>query len=508
MGNRSIVELIVFVVYLIFMLSIGVWFFIKGKRSGDEGEKSYFLGGRKMGAWVAALSAGSSDMSAWLLLGLPTSIYLYGIGKVWIAVGLAIGYTLSWIVEASRLRRFSIVSNDSITVPQYLTNRFKSSSKALQVVCAVVFLIAYTVYAATSVKACGKLFDTVLGIDPNISMCVAAVIIVGYTFLGGFTAVCWTDFFQSLLILGAVFLVPIIALVSVDGSFIPLSVPAGTDAETAAKCVDNYWTAFGDPKAIIDGLGWGIGYFGMPHIIIRFMSLRSNRELKKSAGIGISWTFLVLIFAVAIGIIGRFTIGYDAEIGANEKVFIEMVRSLPAVISGLFLSSILAASMSTADSQLLAASSAFTSDVYQPLFRRGRASDKNLLWIGRIVVAVITVIALAIALIPGSGTIMGLVENAWGVFGAAFGPVILLSLYWKRFNYPGAIAGIASGAAVDIALVALKMAKVPLPAVLSVYEIVPAAVIGLVVSIVVTLVTKKPSDEVVKLYEDAVNYAE
>lgn len=501
MNQRSVTELVVFIVYLVFMLAIGVWFFMKSKKSGDEGEKAYFLGGRKMGAWVTALSAGSSDMSAWLLLGLPTSIYLYGIGKVWIAVGLAIGYTLSWIFEASRLRRFSIVSNDSITVPQYLTNRFKSSSKALQVICAVVFLIAYTVYAATSVKACGKLFDTVLGIDPTVSMCIAAVIIVAYTFLGGFTAVCWTDFFQSLLILGALFLVPIIALFSLSGgNVIPLTQGASDEFVT------NYWSAFGDWKAIVNGLGWGIGYFGMPHIIIRFMSLKSDRELKKSSKIGISWTLLVLIFAVAIGIIGRFKLGYNAEIGAGEKVFIEMVRYLPAVISGLFLSSILAASMSTADSQLLAASSAFTSDVYQPLIRKGKASDKNLMWVGRILVVVITVIALVIALIPGSGTIMGLVENAWGVFGAAFGPVILLSLFWRRFNYAGAVAGIAAGAAVDIALVALKMANVTLPTVFAIYEIIPAAVIGLVVSIVVTLITKKPSAEVEALFDEAVNY--
>ena len=207
-------ELVVFIVYLCFMLGIGVYFFVKGRGSG---EKEYFLGGRKMGPWVSALSAGASDMSAWVLMGLPASIYAAGIGKAWIAIGLAIGYALSWIFQAPRLRRFSIAADDSITLPQYLTNRFKSSSKVLQILCAVIFLIAYTIYAASSVKACGTLFNTVIGIDATLAMYIAAAIIIGYTFMGGFSAVCWTDFFQGLLMLGALLIAPIFALGLISG---------------------------------------------------------------------------------------------------------------------------------------------------------------------------------------------------------------------------------------------------------------------------------------------------
>ena len=216
-GKRCVnmnAELIVFILYLVFMLSIGVYFFVKGRGTG---EKEYFLGGRKMGPWVSALSAGASDMSAWVLMGLPASIYAYGIGQSWIAIGLAIGYALSWIFEAPRLRRFSIAADDSITLPQYLTNRFKSSSKVLQILCAVIFLVAYTIYAASSVKACGTLFNTVIGLDPTIAMYIAAAIIVAYTFLGGFSAVCWTDFFQGLLMLGALLIAPIFALGLING---------------------------------------------------------------------------------------------------------------------------------------------------------------------------------------------------------------------------------------------------------------------------------------------------
>ena len=231
-------EVVVFIIYLAFMLGIGLFFFFKNKNGG---EKTYFLGDREMGPWVTALSAGASDMSAWVLMGLPTSIYALGVGQVWIPVGLAIGYTVSWILEAPRLRRFSIVANDSITVPQYLANRFLSKSHALQVICAIVFLVAYTVYAASSVKACGTLFNTVIGMDAQTAMYLAAVIIVGYTFLGGFSAVCWTDFFQGMLILGAMLIAPIFAAALLD---------TGAGSEIQA----GYWDAFSDWKAIISGL--------------------------------------------------------------------------------------------------------------------------------------------------------------------------------------------------------------------------------------------------------------
>ncbi len=480
-------ESIVFVVYLAFMLGIGVYFFVKSK---DGGEKDYFLGGRQMGPWVSALSAGASDMSAWVLMGLPASIYAFGIGQAWVAIVLAIGYAISWTVEAPRLRRFTIVADDAITVPQYLTNRFVSKSKALQIICAIIFLVAYTIYAASSMKACGTLFHTVIGIDATLAMYLAAAIIVGYTFLGGFSAVCWTDFFQGMLMLAALLIAPIFALIVIKG---------GGAAESVADLPANYWNLFSSWKDIVSGLGWGLGYFGMPHIIVRFMSVRSDKDLKKSAKIGITWNVLIVIFSVAAGCIGHLLLG---EISDSSTVFIQMVRMLfPALISGVLLSAILAASMSTADSQLLASASAFASDVYKPVLRKGKASDKEMLWAGRFVVLAISVIAVLIASNPNSGTIMGLVENAWGLFGAAFGPAIMLSLFWKRFNFEGAIAGIVTGAVVDVLwLLCLSSTGI--------YEIIPGTIAGLIAAIIVSKCTKAPSEEVEKLFDKAVSYTE
>ena len=480
----NVTEIAVFVIYLIFMLSIGVYFFIKSRNGG---EKTYFLGGRKMGPWVTALSAGASDMSAWVLMGLPTSIYALGLGQVWISVGLAVGYTISWLVEAPRLRRFSIVANDSITIPQYLTNRFLSKSRALQVICAAVFLIAYTIYSASSIKACGTLFNTVIGMPATTAMYLAAVIIIGYVSLGGFSAVCWTDFFQGMIMLGAMLIAPIFAATMLDASTVS-AIPA------------EYWNPVSSWQDIVSGFGWGLGYFGMPHIIIRFMYLESQKSLKKSAKIGITWTVLIVIFAALIGIIGRMYLGYDETTYTDSLVFITMVRKIfPGLLSGILLSAVLAASMSTADSQLLAAASAFASDVYQPIIRKDKARDKEMLWAGRVVVLIIAICALMIAINPNAGSIMGLVSNAWGVFGAAFGPAILLSLFWKRFNFQGAVASILVGAIVDILWLQFLAST-------AIYEIIPGFFAGLIVGVIVSLATPAPGKDVEDLYDKAVEY--
>ncbi len=474
------IELIVFMVYLVFMLGIGLNFFLR-LRSGNE--KDYFLGGRNMGPWVSALSAGASDMSAWVLMGLPASVYALGTGQIWIAIGLAIGYALSWILEAPRLRRYSLAAKDSITIPQYLTNRFLSQNKAMQVICAVIFLIAYTVYAASSIKACGTLFNTVVGIDTNTAMYLAAAIIISYTFLGGFSAVSWTDFFQGMLMLAALLITPIFAMALVR---------SGRGVSTLDSVPAGYWKLFTSWQDVLSGLGWGLGYFGMPHIIIRFMAVRSDADIKKSARIGISWTVLILLFSVLSAFAGRLFLG---EISDSSTVFIQIVRKIfPPVISGLLLSAILAASMSTADSQLLASASAFASDVYKPIIRKDKASDKEMLWTGRIVVLVISIAALLIASNPNSGTIMNLVSNAWGVFGAAFGPVILLSLFWRRLTFSGAAAGIITGTLVDILWLALLSST-------GLYEIIPGFLCGLCAAVVVSLLSKEPSKEVTDLFD-------
>ncbi len=263
---------------------------------------------------------------------------------------------------------------------------------------------------------------------------------------------------------------------------------------------DGYFNLFTSWQDIVSGLAWGLGYFGMPHIIIRFMSIRSQKEMKKSAAIGITWTVFIVIFAAVIGIIGRMFLGYDEQIEGNSLVFISMVRKIfPGVISGILLSAVLAASMSTADSQLLSAASSFSSDVYKPVFRKNKASDKEMLWVGRIVVLAISLVALLIASNPNSGSIMSLVTNAWGLFGAALGPSILLSLFWKRFNFQGAIAGIAIGSFVDICWIIFLSST-------GIYELFPGFVCGMLGAVIVTLVTKKPAEEVEKLFDKAVKY--
>ncbi|MDO4744832.1 MAG: sodium/proline symporter, partial [Clostridia bacterium] len=308
-------ELVAMILYLILVIGVGVYFFFKGGK--NAGEKDYFLGGRKMGGWVAALSAGASDMSAWVLMGLPGAFYLYGMGQVWISVGLFIGTVCSWVFVAPRLRRYSIRANDSITIPQFLTNRFLSKNKALQIVSAIVFVVVYCIYSASSIDACGTLFNTVVGMDKNIAMVLATCVIVVYTFLGGFNAVCWTDFFQGMLMLGALMLAPIIAVFTINApEFIA---PANFYNVLSTGSAD--WVSI---STIISGLGWGLGYFGMPHIVVRYISIKSEHEMKKSRIIGSVWTGIILTLATIVGIVGR---KYALDGGANgDLVFINMVR--------------------------------------------------------------------------------------------------------------------------------------------------------------------------------------
>lgn len=504
-------NIVAFVLYFLLVIGIGIYFFLQDKKA--SGEKSFFLGGRKMSGMVAALSAGASDMSAWVLMGLPGSIYLAGIGQVWISVGLLIGTILAWFLVAPRLRRYSILADDSITIPQYLTNRFLSSSKSLQVICAAIFVIVYCVYGASSISACGTLFKTLFNLDERIGMTIATVIIIAYVFLGGFNAVCWTDFLQGLLMLAALMITPIVALVmlKVNGAYAPGVVPENFFNPLATGKFD--WSSI---ATILTGLGWGLGYFGMPHIIIRYISIKSEKEMKKSRGIGIAWTTLILIMASVVGIVGRLYLG-DSQEGATSTVFVKMASIVfPVFIGGVIISAILAASMSTADSQLLAASSAFASDVYKTSIRKN-ATDKEVLWAGRIVVVVISLIAFGIAMlgygekpiVPAFATIMSLVSAAWAAFGAAFGPVIILSLYWRRLNYKGAVAGIVTGFIVDIAWMLLLNYEyyggTSVIANTELYEIIPGFIAGMVACISVSLLTAAPSEEVTALFDKVTN---
>lgn len=507
-------RILAFVLYFVAMLGVGIFFFLKSKNSG---EKDYFLGGRSMGPWVTAMSAQASDMSGWLLMGFPGSIMAFGMGKVWIGIGLALGTAANWIFVATRLRRFSKAANDSITLPQYLTNRFASSSPALKVICAVIFLIAFTVYVASAFNAGTAVFCAVIpwfNGHKELAMIIFAAIILVYTFMGGYKAVCWTDFFQGILMLVALLAVPIVMYVAGDFN----ATYNGVFAEGITAFNSNPFTARW--QDIVSGLGWGLGYFGMPHILVRFMSVKKSSMIKKSATVAITWLIITLGAAIVIAFLARTYLLSDGVSLAEkllpasnqQNLFINIVNDIfPGFFAGIVLSAIIAASMSTADSQLLVASSSFTSDIYKPLIRKDKASDKEVLWVGRIVVLVVTIVGLLIALsgISGQGAwasnIMAMVENAWGLFGAAFGPVVILSLFWKRFNYKGAVAGIIAGAVADIAWLVLFTSTVTNAAVYNtaVYEIVPGFIVGLIVSIVVTLLTKAPDAAVVEIYNTA-----
>ena len=488
-------ELFSLIVYFAVMLGIGVFFFLRSKNNSD---KDYFLGGKSMGPWVTAMSAQASDMSAWLLMGLPGSILAFGLGQVWIGIGLALGTALNWILIAKRLRRFSQAADDSITLPQYLSNRFKTKNPALQIVCAVVFLICFTLYVASAFVAGSGVFTTLFPeIAPEIAMLIFACILIVYTFLGGYKAVCWTDFFQGLLMLAAVLAVPILIVTTETLDFSLLSVPVTSLGGTEYNFVASVFGA--PPTEIISGLAWGLGYFGMPHILVRFMAIKEPSMVKKSSIVAIVWVVLALAAVSFIAVFGRVLIGEELLLNDNQSlVFVSLSRKLfPPVIAGFLLSAIIAASMSTADSQLLVASSSFTSDIYKPIIRKN-ASEKEVLWVGRGVVLLVAVVAYFIASSEGEGAqaIMNLVENAWGGFGAAFGSVIILSVFWRRFTYKGALAGVIAGGLTDILwLIFMSWTGI--------YELLPGFIVSMIAAVAVTLVDAPPAKEITDIYDEA-----
>ena len=487
--------ILAFVVYLGAMIGIGVIFSRKSSNVSD-----YFLGGRGMNSWLTALSAQASDMSSWLLMGLPGAIYLSGLGEAWIAVGLGIGTYLNWLLVAKRLRKYSAIANDSITIPEYFQNRFDSSSSALKVTCAIIIFIFFLIYTASSFNAAAKLLNTVFGINYTLGLTIGVLVIMLYTFLGGYFAVVWTDFFQGMLMFFALMIVPIIAygVVSTDFSQIVHSVPGNPEYMSFIRGKDGNVYSW---QYIVSNLGWGLGYFGMPHILVRFMSIKSADMIRKSRIIASVWVFITLVASVFVALTGYaymsgtgMTMFTDAA--GSETIFMLLVQKLtPGFIAGILLCAIVAAIMSTSDSQMLVTASAVANDIYKAVINKD-ANDKQLLTLSRI-----AIIAFLIALNPNN-SVMSLVSYAWAGLGAAFGPTMLLSLFWKRMTMSGALAGMISGGATVIIWKQFLGKTLLVGSDGTVlYELIPAFVISIIFIVVVSLISPKPSQKVIDDFE-------
>ncbi len=508
MITQTLIILAAFVIYLAMMLTVGAVYMKRTSNSAD-----YFLGGRKLGGWVAALSAQASDMSGWLLMGLPGAVYAMGTGQSWIAIGLFIGTVFNWVCISGRLRRYTIRANNALTFPAYLKNRFHDKKRILLASSSVVVVIFFLVYTASALAAGGKLFGSVFGLDYTVSLTIGAAVILAYTFMGGFMAVCVTDFIQGTLMLVALLVVPLIAWAAMgDGMLMEnlekSGIAGGTDAFLGLlRNGDRNYSAV----EIISQLAWGLGYCGMPHILTRFMAVRDEKELKKSRVIGIVWVALSLGMACAIGVIGRAylyptVLGTDGA-GSTENVFIELIKKLFTqqyalpFVAGIFLCGILAAIMSTADSQLLVTASSVAQDLYKGIVNP-KADEKKVLNLSRVTVIVVAVLAYVIALDPNS-SIMGLVSNAWAGLGSAFGPVVLMSLFWRRTNLAGAVAGIISGGLTVIIWDYLPIIGGKTPgAATGLYSLAVGFVVSLLFILVVSLCTDEPDKEILREFDD------
>ena len=482
--------ILAFVCYLLFMIGIGMYFYGKN-RTTDE----YFLGGRRLGSWVVSMSAQASDLSGWLLMGVPGAAYLSGISAGWIAIGLAVGTYLNWLFVAKRLRQYTKVAGDAITLPQFFKNRFRDRSGMISVVAAVFILVFFLFYTASGFVSCAKLFSSVFGINYYVALVIGAVVVISYTFAGGFFAVCWTDFFQGMLMFFCVLAVPTIAIQSMGGFTPFLDKVEAFNPNFLSMFVDGATNQPYTLMGIISLVAWGLGYFGQPHILIRFMGIESPAAIKKSRRIATVWVLISLTAAVLIGVSGRMYLGdILLEGGAQETVYITMVSNIFHVfIGGIFLSAILAAIMSTADSQLLVTASAITEDFYHNKIRP-KASPSELMWVSRICVISVALIAVFIATDQDS-TVLGLVSYAWAGFGSAFGPLVLCSLFWKRTNKYGAYAGIIVGGLTSIIWAQLS------GGIFDLYEIVPGFFFGLIAIVVVSLLTPAPESEVANEFE-------
>ncbi len=499
-----------FVVYIIFMILIGAFYSRKTNNTED-----YFLGGRGLGAWVGAMSAQASDMSGWLLMGLPGAIYLLGTGEIWVSLGLLLGTFANWMIVAGRLRRYTIRANNSMTIPEYFNNRFHDDKNILLLASSIVIVIFFLVYTASALSAGAKLFNVVFGLEYHTSLLIGTVVILVYTFLGGFMAVCVTDFVQGILMLIMILAVPIILLTIIEPGTIMSTLTASGVEGGAANYLNPFTSGTGSISvvSIISGLAWGLGYCGMPHILVRFMAIKSEKELNKSKVIANIWNLLSLGIVSVLAILARvYLFPRVGVLEDKENVVIMVVKELFTnqfalpFIAGILLCAILAAIMSTADSQLLVTASAVSKDIYTDVIRKGKdINEKKTLWISRVVVIVVAIIAFFIAWDPNS-SIMALVSDAWAGFGSAFGPVVVLSLFWKKTNKAGALSGIIAGA-----LTVIIWDYIPLVGgetigdATGLYSLVVGFAVGLIAVVIGTLVGKPATAEMLQEFEDVKN---
>ncbi|QIQ22378.1 sodium/proline symporter PutP [Zophobihabitans entericus] len=481
--------LITFIVYISGMLIIGLFAFRATTNFGD-----YILGGRRIGSFVTALSAGASDMSGWLLMGLPGAIFLSGISQSWIAIGLVIGAYLNWLLIAGRLRVFTEVNHNALTLPDYFTRRFNDNSRLLRLLSAVVILIFFTIYCASGIVAGAKLFESTFGMSYGWAMLAGAGATIAYTLIGGFLAVSWTDTIQASLMMFALILTPIMVIVSSGGFDIAM-------ADIAAKSPE-YLNMFKglDFIAIISLLGWGLGYFGQPHILARFMAADSHAVMKNARRISMTWMVLCLAGAIAVGFFGiAYFSGHPESMyliddGKHERIFIELSKLLfNPWMAGILLAAILAAVMSTLSCQLLVSASAITEDLYRAFFRP-KATQKELVWVGRAMVLVVSIIAMLLAINPDN-SVLQLVSHAWAGFGAAFGPVVIFSVFWSRMTRNGALVGMIVGAVTVLVWIVYNW--------FNLYSLIPGFIFASIAIVIVSVLDQKPSSDIVEHFSRA-----
>lgn len=488
-----------FVLYIALMILIGLLAFRATKNLSD-----YILGGRSLGSLVTGLSAGASDMSGWLLMGLPGAVFLYGISQSWIAIGLTLGAWLNWLFVAGRLRVHTEHYHNALTLPDFFTARFEDKKHILRIISALVILVFFTVYCASGVVAGAKLFHSTFGMEYTTAVWVGAAATIFYVFIGGFLAVSWTDTVQASLMLFALIAVPVMVIMSL-GSF-------DKTIDTIRSVNPNMTNLFQGMTtiSIISLLAWGLGYTGQPHILVRFMAADTVTVMKNARRIGMTWMILCLAGAVAVGFFGIAFFAQHPELASNvtntapnqnkqEAIFMELVKLLfNPWVGGIILSGVLAAVMSTLSCQLLVCSSTLTQDLYKGIFRK-TACQTELVWVGRLMVLLISIIAIVIAYNPDS-KVLGLVANAWAGFGAAFGPVIVLSLIWKRMTKWGALTGMLVGALTVIIWIAFKQFNT------GIYEIIPGFILNTITILFVSLLGKAPSAEIQTRFEQANNH--